>query len=144
MRLSPIDVLIVVAYMVVIAYIAWRSRKFANKSLENYFLGGRSMRGWMAGISYAASMMSADSAVGYGGMAVITGLFVCWFYLARFGLAFFIGAVLFAVYWKRLNTFTTLEFYELRFSGTPANLMRSWLAIRTSLIAMVAWPEFPL
>ena len=144
MRLSPLDILIVGAYMGMIAYIAWRSRKFAGKSLENYFLGGRNMRGWMAGISYAASMMSADSAVGYGGMAVVTGLFVCWFYLARFGLAFFIGAALFAVYWKRLNTFTTLEFYELRFSGRPANLMRSWLAIRSSLIAMVAWTAIAL
>jgi len=144
MRLSPLDILIVIAYIVVIAYIALRSRKFAGKNLENYFLGGRSMRGWMAGISYAASMMSADSAVGYGGMAVVTGLFVCWLYLARFGLAFFIGAVLFAVYWKRLNTFTTLEFYELRFSGKPASLMRLWLAIRSSLIAMVAWTAISL
>jgi Na+/proline symporter len=84
-------------------------------------------------------MMSADAAVGYGGMAVITGLFVCWFYLARFGFAFFIGAVLFAVFWKRLNTFTTLEFYELRFSGRAGSLIHLWLAIRTSLIAMVAW-----
>jgi Na+/proline symporter len=144
MRLSAIDILIVLAYMALMAYIAWVSRRFAGKSLENYFLAGRSMPGWMAGISYAASMMSADSAVGYGGMAVVTGLFVCWFYLARFGLAFFIGAMLFAVYWKRLNTFTTLEFYELRFSGKPARLMRLWLAIRSSLIAMVAWTAIAL
>lgn len=144
MHLSALDILIVVAYLSVIAYIAWRSRKFAGKSLENYFLAGKSMPGWMAGISYAASMMSADSAVAYGGMAVITGLFVCWFYLARFGLAFFIGALLFAVYWRRLNTFTTLEFYELRFTGKPASLMRLWLAIRSSLVAMVAWTAISL
>src|SRR5881628_2438384 len=124
MRLSAIDILIVAAYMAVIGYIAWASRRFAGKNVENYFLAGRRMPGWLAGISYSASMMSADSAVAYGGMAVITGLFVCWFYLARFGLAFFIGAVLFAVFWKRLNTFTVLEFYELRFSGKPASLMR--------------------
>jgi len=50
MPLSSLDVLVVVFYLIVIAFIAWRSRKFASKSLENYFLGGRAMRGWMAGI----------------------------------------------------------------------------------------------
>ncbi|HWB96454.1 MAG TPA: hypothetical protein VG672_07120 [Bryobacteraceae bacterium] len=144
MKLAAFDGLIIAAYMFVIAYIGWRSRKFAGKSLENYFLGGRSMPGWMTGLSYAASMMSADSAVAYGGLAAITGIYVCWFYLSRFGIALFLGAILFAVFWKRLNTFTTLEFYELRFEGRPASLMRVWLALRTSLIAMVAWTGISL
>jgi Na+/proline symporter len=144
MKLVGIDALIIAAYMTVIAYIGWRSRRFAAKNLENYFLGGRNMPGWMTGISYAASMMSADSAVAYGGLAAITGVYVCWFYLSRFGIALFLGAILFALFWKRLNTFTTLEFYELRFEGRPASLMRLWLALRTSLIAMVAWTGISL
>ncbi len=144
MKLASIDFVIIAAYMAVIAYIVWRTRKFAGESVENYFLGGRNMPGWMTGISYAASMMSADSAVAYGGMAAVTGVYVCWFYLSRFGIALFLGAILFAVFWKRLNTFTTLEFYELRFEGRPAAWMRLWLAIRTSLIAMVAWTGISL
>ncbi len=144
MKLAGIDFVIIFAYMGVIAFIGWRSRRFAAESLENYFLGGRNMPGWMTGISYAASMMSADSAVAYGGMAAVTGIFVCWFYLSRFGIALFLGAILFAVFWKRLNTFTALEFYELRFEGRPASLMRLWLAVRTSLIAMVAWTGISL
>lgn len=144
MKLAGIDVLIIAAYMAVIVYIGVRSRRFAGRNLENYFLGGRNMPGWMTGISYAASMMSADSAVAYGGLAAITGVYVCWFYLSRFGIALFLGAILFAVFWKRLNTFTTLEFYELRFEGRPASLMRLWLAVRTSLIAMVAWTGISL
>src|SRR6185437_15546742 len=144
MKLSPIDILIVVAYSAVILYIAGRSRRFAGKNLENYFLAGRNMPGWMTGISYAASMVSADAAVGYGGLAVVTGLSVAWIYLSRFGFALFLGAMLFAVFWRRLNTFTTLEFYELRFEGLPGTLMRFWLAFRTSLIAMVAWTGISL
>src|SRR5690242_4032866 len=144
MKLSPIDVLIVVAYSAIILYIAGRSRRFAGKNLENYFLAGRNMPGWMTGISYAASMVSADAAVGYGGLAVVTGLSVAWIYLSRFGFALFLGAMLFAVFWRRLNTFTTLEFYEIRFEGLPGTLMRFWLAFRTSLIAMVAWTGISL
>jgi len=124
MKLRSIDILIVLAYTTVILYIAGRSRRFAGKSLENYFLAGRNMPGWMTGVSYAASMVSADAAVGYGGLAVVTGLSVSWIYLSRFGFALFLGAMLFAVFWRRLNTFTTLEFYELRFEGLPGTLMR--------------------
>jgi len=144
MKLHPVDILIVLAYSAIILYIAGRSRRFAGKNLENYFLAGRNMPGWMTGVSYAASMVSADAAVGYGGLAVVTGLSVAWIYLSRFGFALFLGAMLFAVFWRRLNTFTTLEFYELRFEGLPGTLMRFWLAFRTSLIAMVAWTGISL
>lgn len=144
MKFAPIDFLIVVAYMTIVVSIALRSRRFAAKSLDNYFLAGRNMPGWMTGISYAASMVSADSAVGYGGLAAVTGVYAAWFYLSRFGVALFIGAVLFAVYWRRLNTFTTLEFYELRFEGLPGKLIHLWLALRTSLIAIVAWTGISL
>src|SRR5215831_11316440 len=144
MRLAPIDWAIIAAYMALIAGITLRTRRFAGRSLDNFFLGGRATPGWMAGVSYAASMMSADSAVAYGGLAVITGTYVCWFYLSRFGIALFLGAILFAVFWRRLNTFTTLEFYELRFAGAPGTIMRLWLAFRTSLIAMVAWTGISL
>ena len=56
-KLAPVDILIVFAYCAVILYIAGRSRRFAGKNLENYFLAGRNMPGWMTGISYAASMV---------------------------------------------------------------------------------------
>jgi solute:Na+ symporter, SSS family len=144
MKLAAIDLIIIAAYMAVIVFITIRSRRFASQSLDNYFLAGRNMPGWMTGVSYAASMMSADSAVGYGGLAAVTGIYVCWFYLSRFGIALFLGAVLFAVYWRRLSTFTTLEFYEMRFEGLPGTLMRFWLAVRTSLVAMVAWTGISL
>lgn len=144
MKLTGLDLTIIAAYLALIGYITVRTRRFSGQSAEHFFLGGRSMPGWMTGISYAASLISADSAVAYGGLAAVTGLYVCWFYLSRFGIAFFLGAILFAVFWKRLNTFTTLEFYELRFSGRPAALIRLWLAMRTSLVAMVAWTGISL
>ncbi|RIK85630.1 MAG: hypothetical protein DCC67_03545 [Planctomycetota bacterium] len=114
-------------------------RRFAGKNLDNYFLAGRSVPGWLNGVSYSAALVSADAACGYGGLATVTGAFVCWWYLSRFALALFVGAVLFAVFWRRLGLFTSLEFYELRFAGRPAAMMRLWIAFRTSCIAMPAW-----
>jgi Na+/proline symporter len=137
--MSALDLLIIVAYLVVMLAVGLYYRRFAGKSLENFFLAGRSVPGWLNGVSYSAALVSADAATAYGGLAVVTGAFVCWWYLSRFGLALFVAAVLFAVFWRRLKLFTSIEFYELRVNGRPAVLMRFWIAFRTSFIAMPAW-----
>jgi Na+/proline symporter len=134
-----LDYAVILAYLVMMLGIGLYYRRFAGENLDNFFLAGRSVPGWLNGVSYSAALVSADSACGYGGLATVTGAFVCWWYLSRFGLALFVGAVLFAVFWRRMGLFTSLEFYELRFSGKPAALMRFWIAFRTSFIAMPAW-----
>jgi Na+/proline symporter len=134
-----LDYAVILAYLLMMLGIGLYYRQFAGKNLDNFFLAGRSVPGWLNGVSYSAALVSADSACGYGGLATVTGAFVCWWYLSRFGLALFVGAVLFAVFWRRMGLFTSLEFYELRFSGKPAALMRFWIAFRTSFIAMPAW-----
>lgn len=40
---------------------------------------------------------------------------------------------------RRLKLFTSPEFYELRFTGNLATVMRSWIAVRSAFIAVVAW-----
>jgi SSS family solute:Na+ symporter len=137
--LSSADYIIMACYMLVLILMSIYYRKFAQASMDNYFLGGRNLKGWLNGTSYAATCMNADVAPAYCGMTVITGLYICWWYISRFGLALMIGGILFAVFWRRTKIFTSPEFYELRFSGTPAILMRSWVALRSSFIAVVAW-----
>ncbi len=139
-----LDLSIIIFYLAGMLAIGFYYRRFAGKSMENFFLAGRSIPGWLNGISYTAALISADAATAYGGLAAVTGIFVCWWYLTRFALAFFIGAVLFAIFWRRLNLFTSLEFYELRFQGRPATLMRFWIAFRTSFVAMPAWTGITL
>jgi solute:Na+ symporter, SSS family len=139
-----LDLAIIVAYLVLMLGIGLYYRRYADEGLENFFLAGRKVPGWLNGVSYAAAMVSADAATAYGGLAVVTGIFVCWWYLSRFGLALCIGAVLFAVFWRRLGLFTSLEFYELRFTGRPAALMRFWIAFRTSIVGLPAWTGITL
>lgn len=144
MNWHQLDILIVAAYILLMLGIGFWHRRFASKSMDNFFLGGRKIPGWLNGISYTSALVSPDAATGYGGLAVATGGFICWWYLSRFGLALFLGGVLFAVFWRRLNLFTTLEFYDLRFPKKAAGAMRLWIAIRTSLIAMPAWTGITL
>lgn len=133
------DYAVIALYMLVLVAMGIVLRKRAGSSLESYFLAGRKVPGWLNGTSYAATCMNADVAPAYCGMTVITGTFICWWYISRFGLALMIGALLFAVFWRRLNLVTSPEFYELRFSGGPAVAIRTWIALRSAFVAVVAW-----
>jgi SSS family solute:Na+ symporter len=138
------DIWIVIGYLLLMLGMSLWHRRFSGSNLENFFLGGRKVPGWLNGISYTAALVSPDAATGYGGLGVVTGAFISWWYLSRFGLALFFGGVLFAVFWRRLNLFTSLEFYDLRFQPRAAASMRLWIALRTSMIAMPAWTGITL
>jgi Na+/proline symporter len=137
--LQAIDYAVMIVYMaLLLAMGAWLRRR-AGRDMEGYFLAGRKMPGWLNGCSYAATCLNADVAPAYCGMTVATGVFIGWWYLSRFGLALMIGGVLFAVFWRRLGLITSPEFYELRFAGGPALAIRTWIALRSAFIAVVAW-----
>ncbi len=139
--LVGIDYLIIIVYFIVLIGFAlfMKITKKSGSDTESYFLGGRKTPGWLNGVSYAATSMNTDVAPAYCGMTVVTGAFIYWWYISRFSIAFMIGAVLFAVVWRRLKLVTSPEFYELRFSGQPAIAVRSWVAIRSVFISVVAW-----
>jgi Na+/proline symporter len=136
---GKLDIAIIAVYMLVVLGIGVYYRKFASGSLENYFLAGRKLPGWMNGFSYAATCMNTDVAPAYCGFTVGAGLFVCWLYFSRFGLALMIGGILFAIFWRKLKLFTSPEFYEIRYPGKVGSVMRGWIAARSAFIAIVAW-----
>jgi len=129
----------IIGYFLLLLGIGFYFKKFSEKGIENYFLAGRNLPGWANGFSAAATAMNADVAPTYCGMAVISGVFIYWFFISRFGLALMIAAVLFAVFWHKLGLFTSPEFYEIRFRGKIATIMRSWIAFRSAFISIVAW-----
>ncbi len=133
------DYIVMGVYMIGLLVLGLYYRRFAQKDINNYFLAGRKLPGWLNGVSYSATCMNADVAPAYCGMTVICGLFICWWYISRFSLALMIGGVLFAVFWRKLKIFTSPEFYELRFSGNMALSIRIWVALRSAFIAVVAW-----
>ena len=133
------DYVVMALYMAGLIAIGLYYRKYANEDLDHYFLAGRRFRGWQTGTSYAVTCMNADVPLVYCGMTVITGMWICWWYISRFGLALMIAAVLFAVFWRRMKIFTSPEFYEHRFAGTAAITMRTWISLRSAFIAVVAW-----
>ncbi len=138
-HVTTLDICILGLYMLIVLGLAFYFSRFSLQGADNFFLGGRKLPGWANGISYAATSMNADVPAAYCGMMAVTGIYLAWFYLSRFGLALMIGGILFAVFWRKLRFFTAPEFYVLRFGRGVGNILRTWIAIRSAFIAMVAW-----
>jgi Na+/proline symporter len=56
-----IDLLILLAFITYSIGNGFRHRARASQNLEEYFLAGRSVRGWRAGVSLAATQFAADT-----------------------------------------------------------------------------------
>lgn len=138
-QLVTIDWVVMGIYLLSLVGMGLYFRRFAEASLENFFLGGRNLKGWLAGFSFSATFYNAEVGSVYVGLTVSTGMFICWWFFSRFGLALMVAAVLFAVFWRRLALFTSPEFYEQRFTGKAGLVVRTWVTVRSGFIAVVAW-----
>lgn len=99
------------------------SRKAASRNLEEYFLAGRSLRGWQAGISMAATQFAADTPLLVTGLIATSGVFALW-RLWVYAVAFlFMGFVL-AASWRRAGVLTDAELTEIRYGSSGAAPLR--------------------
>lgn len=105
-----------------------RSREQASRGLEEYFLAGRSLPGWQAGCSMAATQFAADTPLLVMGLIATTGVFGLW-RLWIYALAFLLLAFVLAPCWRRAGVLTDAELAERRYSGRPASLLRAVKAI---------------
>ena len=75
MGLHGIDALIVGAFVTYAIASGWRARRIASRGLEEYFLAGRTLSGWQAGLSMAATQFAADTPLLVTGMVATAGIF---------------------------------------------------------------------
>src|SRR5437762_10051688 len=104
----------------------------ASKNTAEFFASGRAVPWWLAGLSMVATTFSADTPnlvtdiVRRNGVA---GNWVWWaFVLTGVSTVFF-----YARLWRRSGVLTDLEFYELRYSGTAATVVRGFRAVYLGL-----------
>lgn len=96
-----------------------RSRKVAGRDLEDYFLAGRSLRGWQVGASMAPTQFAADTPLLVTGLIATAGVFGLW-RLWIYALAFLLLGFVLAPLWRRAFVITDAELFEIRYSGRPA------------------------
>ena len=123
-----IDLLIVLAFVVFSISSGFRARKKASENLQEYFLAGKTIKGWRAGFSMAATQFAADTPLLVTGLIATAGIFMVW-RLWIYGIAFLMMGFILARGWRRANVLTDAELTEVRYSGKGVLALRVLKAI---------------
>jgi solute:Na+ symporter, SSS family len=132
MHLQLIDWVIVAVSLIVCFFPALFFGRRAGKSTSEFFVSGRAVPWWLAGLSMVATTFSSDTPnlvtdiVRRNGVA---GNWVWWaFVLTGVATVFF-----YARLWRRSGVMTDLEFYEIRYSGKAASFVRGFRSVYLGL-----------
>src|ERR1044072_167170 len=132
MHLYALDWTIVAFTLIVCFFPALFFGKLAGKSTSEFFASGRSVPWWLAGLSMVATTFSSDTPNWVTQQVRQYGVAGNWqwggFVLTGVSTVFF-----FARLWRRSGVMTDLEFYELRYSGKAASVVRGFRAVYLGL-----------
>jgi solute:Na+ symporter, SSS family len=132
MHLYAIDWIIVFLCMAVCFVPALFFGRRAGKSTAEFFASGRSVPWWLAGLSMVATTFSSDTPNWVTEQVRKFGVAGNWqwwaFVLTGVATVFF-----FARLWRRSGVMTDLEFYEMRYSGKAASIVRGFRAVYLGL-----------
>ncbi|MDY6857040.1 MAG: sodium:solute symporter family protein [Thermodesulfobacteriota bacterium] len=123
-----IDLIILLAFVAYSISNGFRNRSKASLNLEEYFLAGRSIKGWRAGVSLAATQFAADTPLLVTGLIATGGIFMLW-RLWIYGLGFLMIGFLLGHAWHRARVITDAELTEIRYSGKGLLALRGLKAI---------------
>ena len=123
MHVTGLDWLIVVLILVVSFSPALFFSRRAGKNSAEFFASGRAVPWWLAGISMVATTFSSDTpnlVTNFVRTQGVAGNWCWWaFLLSGIATVFF-----YARLWRRSGVLTDLEFYEVRYSGKAASVVR--------------------
>jgi Na+/proline symporter len=127
------DLLLVVAFVAWAVWSGLRGRRQASRSLEDYFLAGRSLRSWQAGFSMTATQYAADTPLLAAGIVATNGVFGLW-RLWIYGIAFLLLGFVLGRPWWRAGVVTDAELCELRYGGGAATALRGVKAVYYGIV----------
>ena len=141
MELSLLDLSIIIGFLLLSLGIGLYYRKDAEGSLSDFFLGGRNLPWYIAGISMVATTFAADTPLAVSEMVAQNGISKNWLWWS-----FLIGGMLttffFSKLWRRANVLTELELIQIRYSGKEARFLRLFKSIYLGVfmnVMIIGW-----
>ena len=132
MELYTLDWIIIGLFFVVLLTIGYLTSRGAGKSAASFFLSGRNMPWWVLGVSMVATTFSADTPNLVTDMVRTEGVAANWLWWA-FLLTGMLTVFVYAKLWNRSQVLTDNEFYEIRYSGKPAEFLRVFRGVYLGL-----------
>lgn len=126
--LQTIDWLIIASYFILSLFIGLYFSKRAGKNLSEFFLGGRAMPWYLAGLSMVATTFAADTPLAVNELVAQHGIAGNWLWWNML-LGGMLTTFFFARLWRRSGIMTEVELIEFRYGGKPAAWLRGFKAV---------------
>jgi len=121
MTLSTVDLAIIVLYFAAVLGIGFYLKRF-TKTGEDFFLAGREMTAWIAGLSFLAANLGSLELMGWAAAAYQYGILsVHWYWIGAIPAMLFLGIVMIPFYYIS-KTHSVPGYLKLRF-GEPARAL---------------------
>jgi SSS family solute:Na+ symporter len=121
LSLAPIDIVIIGLYFVVVLGIGFYLKKF-TKTGEDFFLAGRDMTAWVAGLSFVAANLGSLELMGWAGSAYQYGILAAhWYWIGAIPAMLFLAVVMMPFYYIS-RTHSVPGYLQLRF-GEPSRAL---------------------
>jgi len=140
LRLTSIDLMIIVIYFIVVLAIGFYLKRFAGTG-ENFFMAGRKMTAWIAGLSFISANLSSLETMGWSAMAYQYGMLGAHAYLIGAIPAILFLAVIMMPFYYISRTHSVPGYLQLRYgegSRSIAGISFSFMTVAVSGASMFA------
>ena len=135
-HLSPIDVVIVIFYFALVLSIGWYLKGRANTG-EDFFMAGREMTAWVAGLSFLSANLGALELMGWAGSAYQYGILAThWYWIGAIPAMLFLALVMMPFYYIS-KTHSVPGYLQLRYGEPSRALSAVSFAFMTVLMSGV-------
>src|SRR5580658_2678654 len=133
-HLSPVDIIILLLYFAVVVFIGFYVKGSTNTS-EEFFLAGREMTAWIAGLSFVSANLGSLELMGWAGSAYQYGILAThWYWIGAIPAMLFLGIVMMPFYYIS-KTNSVPGYLQLRFGPGARGLSAVCFAFMTILMS---------
>ncbi|HKO12113.1 MAG TPA: sodium:solute symporter family protein [Acidobacteriaceae bacterium] len=133
-KLSGIDIAVIVIYFAMVIYIGFYLKGAANTS-EEFFMAGREMTAWIAGLSFVSANLGSLELMGWAGSAYQYGILAThWYWIGAIPAMLFLGIIMMPFYYIS-KTHSVPGYLHLRYGDGARGLSAICFAFMTVLMS---------
>jgi SSS family solute:Na+ symporter len=134
--LQPVDLVIITLYFVSVLGIGFYLKKFA-KSGEDFFVAGREMTAWVAGLAFISANLGSLELMGWAANAYQYGILAAhWYWVGAIPAMLFLAIIMMPFYYIS-RTHSVPGYLELRYGHATSGLSAITFAVMTILMSGV-------
>jgi len=135
-HLSAVDLVIIAFYFALVLGIGFYLKRFA-KTGEDFFLAGREMTAWVAGLAFVSANLGSLELLGWAGNAYQYGIMAAhWYWVGAIPAMVFLGIVMMPFYYIS-KTHSVPGYLQLRYGSAASALSAITFAVMTILMSGV-------